>query len=219
MKNWQRFCEPENWHSAANVFALLPEDSPAFIALVADIKRYGLNNPIALYKGKVLDGRNRVRACNAAGVEPEFYEWKPRTGQTPETWSASQNICRRHLTADQQKVGDDELRGHHMFKNMRSEYKGFEKEYSAGWKKVKAGEQSLSAFVRQMDWLKSGKKVEEVPFTVNGAAQTLLRLLSYETVIGVYRLRREQVRPEDRALFNEAWKIVREVIYGISTDL
>ena len=41
-----------------------------FDALVEDIREHGLRVPITIFDGKVLDGRNRVRACDAAGVEP-----------------------------------------------------------------------------------------------------------------------------------------------------
>lgn len=213
------FSDPKNWHSAANAFALLPDEGEDFQALVTDIKTNGLNNPIALYQGKVLDGRNRARACKAAGVEPEFFEWKPKKGQTPETWSASQNIYRRHLSADQRKVGDDELRGYTMFKDSRKEYEGLEKEYSEGWKKVKSGEWSLPTFFRHMDWLKSGGKTEETTLTIGGAAQAFLRFLSYETALPIYRTRQTQLHREERKIFDEAWALIREGIYGISTDL
>ena len=39
-----------------------------FDDLVADIKVHGLIEPIVIYQNKILDGRNRYRACEAAGV-------------------------------------------------------------------------------------------------------------------------------------------------------
>ncbi len=210
---------PENWHPASNVFALLEEDTDSFKALVSDIKEHGLNNAVALYQGKVLDGRNRIRACLVAGVVPDVYEWKPKKGQTPESWSASQNIYRRHLNTDQQKVGDDALRGYTMFKNSRREYAGFETAYSEGWEKVKRGLWSLATFFRNMDWLKSGGKIEETPLTLGGAARVFLRLLSYETALPIYRARLEQLREEDKTMFAESWDVIREEGYGHTTDL
>jgi hypothetical protein len=67
-------------HPAAALFPLLPIDSPEFGELVADIGEHGLLQPIVLHEGKILDGRNRYRACQHAGVEPRFVEWR---GESP----------------------------------------------------------------------------------------------------------------------------------------
>ena len=58
------------FHPLANIFPLI--DGAAFDELVADIKSHVLREPIWLYDGQILDGRNRYRACNAAGIEPRF---------------------------------------------------------------------------------------------------------------------------------------------------
>lgn len=44
-------------------------------ALAADIKRRGLLHPIITHEGLILDGRNRLAACEIAGVEPSYEEW------------------------------------------------------------------------------------------------------------------------------------------------
>ncbi|MCA9513945.1 MAG: ParB N-terminal domain-containing protein [Myxococcales bacterium] len=82
--------------------ALLPMMPHAAIAEMAeDIQRHGQQQPVVLWEGKVLDGRNRLRACNLAGVDPVIVEW---TGDDPVRWVLSLNFHRRHLTEDQRAV-------------------------------------------------------------------------------------------------------------------
>ncbi len=80
-------------HSLAEAFPMA--DSDAYTALVADIKEHGLREPITLFDGKVLDGRNRLKACIEAGIEPKTKEFE---GDDPEDFVHSANINRRHLT-------------------------------------------------------------------------------------------------------------------------
>jgi hypothetical protein len=50
--------------------ALFPELPPEELTQLArDIKERGQLEPIILYKGVILDGRNRYRACQIAGVK------------------------------------------------------------------------------------------------------------------------------------------------------
>src|SRR5262245_14370088 len=57
-------------HDYANLFPMM---TPAELeALTEDVRESGLRQPVVLYQGKVLDGRNRLLACEAAGVEPTF---------------------------------------------------------------------------------------------------------------------------------------------------
>lgn len=70
-----------------------------FDGLVADIKAYGLRQPIVLHGGMILDGGNRYRACIEAGVEPVFQEFQ---GDSLVSFVLSANLHRRHLSAGQQ---------------------------------------------------------------------------------------------------------------------
>jgi ParB-like nuclease domain len=91
------------FHPLADLFPLM--EGEEFDALVADIKAHGLREPIVLLDGKILDGRNRYRACLAAGVEPtreKHFSAHHSTGEAL-AFIISRNIHRRHLTAEQKR--------------------------------------------------------------------------------------------------------------------
>ncbi len=86
-------------HPACTIFPALGEEE--LQELAHDIAANGLRNPIILYQGNILDGRNRYNACKLAKVEPRFFEFQ---GDDPIGWVVSQNLVRRHLTASQRAV-------------------------------------------------------------------------------------------------------------------
>lgn len=82
--------------------ALLPMMSEAAIEeLAEDIRKHGQQQPIWTWEGQILDGRNRLRACLMAGVEPDVRPWE---GDDPIRWVLSLNFHRRHLTDSQKAV-------------------------------------------------------------------------------------------------------------------
>jgi ParB-like chromosome segregation protein Spo0J len=85
-------------HPATDLFPLMGDEE--LLTLAADIGEHGLIHPVVLHEGKVLDGRNRLRACELAGVEPRYVEWEPN-GTSPTAWVISTNLHRRHLTTGQ----------------------------------------------------------------------------------------------------------------------
>lgn len=89
------------FHPVANIFPLVNQ-GPEFEAFVASIKGIGLQQPIVLHEGKVLDGRRRCLACHKAGVEPQFMAWDGNG--SPVDYVISVNALRRHLTASQLAV-------------------------------------------------------------------------------------------------------------------
>jgi ParB-like chromosome segregation protein Spo0J len=87
-------------HPLAKIFPLTIGDE--FKDLAADIKKNGLHEPITTYQGKILDGRNRYRACFNAKVEPRF-ETFAGDDAAAAAFVISKNICRRHLTAKRRR--------------------------------------------------------------------------------------------------------------------
>lgn len=94
------------FHPFADIFPIIDDDD--FDALVDDIKAHGLHEPVWLYQGKVLDGRNRLMACKAAGVEPKFREFEGDDAEAL-AFVVSSNVHRRHLTASQRAMAAAEI--------------------------------------------------------------------------------------------------------------
>lgn len=106
-------------HPIADVFPMMTEDE--LRELADDIAANGLLYPIVLDdQGQVIDGRNRLRACELAGVEPQFMRLN---GVDPLTYVLSVNIKRRHLSKGQAAMCA--VRGHVLARPNASENGAF----------------------------------------------------------------------------------------------
>ena len=83
-----------NTHPIADIWPMMSDDD--LQGLSNDIKRQGLLTPVWLYEDKILDGRNRAKACQMAGVKVET---KTYTGNNPVAFAFSLNEKRRHLSS------------------------------------------------------------------------------------------------------------------------
>jgi len=86
-------------HRFADIFPMI--EGNEFEQLKADIKEHGLLQPIILYEGKILDGRNRYKAVMELNLPIKTIEYE---GTKPLEYVISGNLKRRHLTADQRAV-------------------------------------------------------------------------------------------------------------------
>jgi ParB-like chromosome segregation protein Spo0J len=89
------------FHPLSLLFPLMEGDE--LDKLVADIQTNGLQEPTRLYQNEILDGRNRYLACQRAGIEPRFVEFKG-TREQARSLVISANIHRRHLSPDQRRA-------------------------------------------------------------------------------------------------------------------
>lgn len=87
-------------HPLAELFPLMDEADTEMLA--SDIKEHGLRAPITIYKGMILDGRNRFRACKIAKVEIKTRQFE--NGSDPLEFVLSVNLHRRHLTESQRAM-------------------------------------------------------------------------------------------------------------------
>lgn len=84
-------------HPAADLFPMLPDEELAELA--DDIRANGLREAIKLQDdGTLVDGRNRQRACQMAGIEPRY---ESLNGTDPAAYILSANVHRRNLTKGQ----------------------------------------------------------------------------------------------------------------------
>lgn len=99
-------------HPLANLFPLI--EGAEFDALVADIRTHGLREPVVLHEGAILDGRNRYRACQAAGLfvgdaggrllNCVQFNPGPEGDGDPLAFVLSRNLHRRHLDESQRAM-------------------------------------------------------------------------------------------------------------------
>jgi len=87
------------FHPLADLFPLL--EGQEFDDLVADIKKNGLREPITLLGSRILDGRNRYRACLKAGVEVRHRDFY---GDNAASFVVSMNLHRRQLNESQRAL-------------------------------------------------------------------------------------------------------------------
>jgi ParB-like nuclease domain len=90
------------FHPLADIFPMLEEQD--LKALAEDIKAKGLTEPITLYEAKVLDGRNRYRACDLAEVELRPDQFTQYKGDDALGFVISKNLHRRHLNESQRAM-------------------------------------------------------------------------------------------------------------------
>jgi N6-adenosine-specific RNA methylase IME4 len=107
------------FHPLAGIFPLI--EGQEFDDLVRDITQHGLREPITLLRSKILDGRNRYRACVAAKVLPEsldqltvtqlkhFKHFSPAGAAEPSqnellAFVLSKNLHRRQLNESQRAM-------------------------------------------------------------------------------------------------------------------
>jgi len=81
------------FHPVANIFPVMAAQE--LKELQDDIAQNGLLEPIWVYEGQILDGRNRYLACQHLNLDPKV---KIYQGSTPIEFILNRNLHRRHLT-------------------------------------------------------------------------------------------------------------------------
>jgi ParB-like chromosome segregation protein Spo0J len=88
-------------HPLCSIFPEMSDEE--FDALRDDIGQHGQRDAIVLWDGQILDGRHRMQACLALGIEPKFRKVE-MTWEEAKAFVISVNLSRRHLDASQRAV-------------------------------------------------------------------------------------------------------------------
>ena len=104
------------FHEFAEIFPMMSEE--ALSSLAADIKANGLREPVRLFEGRILDGRNRFLACRRAGVPATFEEFRGDRDAALR-FVISLNLERRHLDESQRAMAGARIKP--MFERMAEE--------------------------------------------------------------------------------------------------
>ncbi|HEY9129070.1 MAG TPA: ParB/RepB/Spo0J family partition protein [Sulfurovum sp.] len=89
------------YHDIANIYPMAQLDE--FELLKQSLRDRGQEMPIVLYEGKILDGRNRYKACNELGIEPVYREFEG-TYDDALDYSIELNSGRRNLDKSQKAM-------------------------------------------------------------------------------------------------------------------
>jgi hypothetical protein len=87
-------------HPAASLFPMMTNEE--FQGLKHDIASFGQREPIIVWQDQLLDGRNRLRACEELGWQPNIIELD--RGIEPWNFVISHNLHRRHLSESQRAM-------------------------------------------------------------------------------------------------------------------
>lgn len=88
-------------HPLANLFPEMPVGE--FAALKADIAEYGVREAVWMWRGQLLDGRHRRRACEELGIKCPTREWDGSESEVA-AFIVSLNLHRRHLDESQRAM-------------------------------------------------------------------------------------------------------------------
>ena len=96
-----------DYHPFSAIWPLI--EGADFDKLKADIRANGLAVPLITYQGKLLDGRNRERACEATGIAPRYVEATVADDRAALKLVWSLNDQRRHMTAAERAFAAEQM--------------------------------------------------------------------------------------------------------------
>lgn len=188
-------------HPIADAFPQLAGD--AFEHFAQDIATNGLREPIWLWNGKIIDGRQRYRACLAKRVEPRFRDWDGNGSLAD--FVVSLNVHRRHLSASQLAMVAATLIPFYQ-EESQARMKAGRRDPSANWRQGKAAALAAASTGASTRSVERAQKVRQqapalVPEVVQGRA-TVARAAKFVELPPREQLRR--IKEEGRSLREKA---------------
>ncbi len=87
-------------HPAAEIFPMMSDEE--YAGLKDDIKANKQQEPICYWRGELIDGRNRLKACQELGIKID--SWELDKDADPVAYVLSRNLHRRHLSTSQRSM-------------------------------------------------------------------------------------------------------------------
>lgn len=198
--------------------AVFPMGTDAEVAeMAADIKRRGLLHPIVVFDGKILDGRNRFRACGIANITPDFTDY---VGTDPLGDVVSWNLHRRQLSTSQRAAIAVELKpmfeaqARERMKQAEGRPRG-EKSAPANLPEQKSGEArdqaaaAMGVSGRSVAYAEQVKRTDPEKFEQIKSGQKTVHAASQEVAV---KKRRPETKP--RGSFDD-WEKLRDLVAGV----
>lgn len=189
------------FHDVANIFPMMSEAEKK--ALMQDIVSNGLHEPIWLYQGKIIDGRNRYIACIESGIKPKFRNFEGDESGLLD-FVISLNLHRRHLTTSQKACLAAQIlpeiekqTKQNLSKKMSAIRKG--EEVSAKLQNPNSNKEALSpANLNKNDIRKAAEMVKELGISEQKAKEYIIKHKRKVTSPGREKLKEVKFRiPED----------------------
>jgi N6-adenosine-specific RNA methylase IME4/ParB-like chromosome segregation protein Spo0J len=96
-------------HRYAELFPLMSPQE--YEELKSSISAHGLRQPVVLFEGRILDGRNRYKVCFELGIEPVFRDFDRAREGSALDFAFDLNVRRRHLNESQRAMIAAKLAG------------------------------------------------------------------------------------------------------------
>lgn len=194
-------------HPAAELFPMMSEDE--YQGLLDDIHQHGQRQPIVMWQGMLLDGRNRLRACLELGIEPLLKELDE--DDDPVAFVCSVNVHRRNLSTSQRGLIAAELCT--MSRGGDRKSNGFKAQICASKSAAMTGvsERTVDNGVKVKEKAKPEvvAKVKAGKMSLNAAAKTIDPKPTYEVRTNPLAAIKKQIQALDDGPADELYRWMR----------